>query len=158
MGEENTKPSTRSTTDSVENKTKNQKNNNTPVIVLLVILIAAVLGVGGYFIAKDIISNNSPSQNQSQTTNSQNAESNTAPNNPTNITPAENGASSEATSAIEAGITYAEKRGNEFYVEVQTNGVVAGECVISLTPTSDPTLARTETDDLEPFNKVSLCD
>ena len=82
---------------------------------------------------------------------------NTTPSNNTtpaqDSTPADSGASNE----LEAGITYTEIRGNDYYVEVQVNGQVTGKCDISVLPT-DGGQGPQDDDDLEIRNKVSICD
>jgi len=127
--------------------TSNAKNKNTPVIILLVVLIAAVIGVGAYFIIKDNTKNNSQNTQSIQTT-TQTETKNT--NTPTET-------NSTTTDAIEAGITYTEVRGDDYYIEAQTNGVVSGTCEISLIPANGGT-THTDTDELDAHNKVSICD
>lgn len=131
--------------------TPNAKNKNTPIIVLLAILIIAVIGVGAYFIIKDATKNNSPNTNSTSTTTQTETNSTSSD---TNTTPTPNPNSTEA---IEAGITYTEVRGDDFYIEAQTNGTISGTCEISLIPSAGGT-THSDTDKLNVHNKVSICD
>lgn len=133
-----------------------KKSSNSVIIGLLIALIVAVLCVGGYFIIKDITKNQDTesSQNDNSGTNdSSNNNSqtdNTSDNTPVpEPTPAED--------EIEAGITYSEIRGNDYYIEAQTDGAISGTCEISMVPT-DGGQGHHDTDDLEMKNKVSTCD
>ena len=136
--------------------------NNTPIIALLVILLIAVLGIGGYFIIKDISSgNNDNSSSQSQNTNNKDSGGQSTPsddNTGGNSGNSGNSGGSEqpAISELEAGITYAEKRGVNFYVEVQANDVITGKCDFSLIPT-DGGQGHQNSNDLAPQNKISIC-
>ena len=116
------------------------------IVALLAVLVLAVLGVGGYFIVKDLNHKNKVAET------SQDSADKKKGLEPTK----DDTAASAKEDEIEAGITYAEIRGQEFYVEVQVNGQVEGICEISLTPT-DGSQGSIETDDLEIANKVTLC-
>ncbi|MBQ3325618.1 hypothetical protein IJG79_00495 [Candidatus Saccharibacteria bacterium] len=133
---------------------KEGKSTNTAIIVLLVILIVAVLGVGGYFIVKDITGNNSNNNGSSQTSSKQSADS--GENDNGSSSNSDDGGSETTNNDIEAGITYAEVRGNDYFIELQTNGVVEGKCEISLVPTNGGQ-GHHDTTDLVAANKVSLC-
>lgn len=135
------------------NSAPTSKNKNTPVIILLVVLIIAVIGVGAYFIIKDATKDNSQNSQTTSTTTQTNTK--TTPNN-TNNTPTEN-TNTTTPSEIEAGITYTEVRGNDYYVEAQTNGAISGTCEISLIPSAGGT-TYSDTDELDVQNKVSTCD
>ena len=140
----------------------NNKSNNKVVIALLAVLIIAVGCVGGYFIIKDINKGHegSDANNTSQTSDSKDK---------TDSDKSQGGSSSgdaagsntpalePAQEEIEAGITYAEVRGNDYYIEVQVNGQVNGVCDMSIVPT-DGGQGHHGTDDLEIENKVSICD
>lgn len=133
--------------------------NNTPIIALLVILLIAVLGIGGYFIIKDISSgNNDNSSSQSQNTNNKDSGGQSTPSD--DNTGGNSGDSGESEqpviSELEAGITYAEKRGVNFYVEVQANDVITGKCDFSLIPT-DGGQGHQNSNDLVPQDKISIC-
>lgn len=133
--------------------------NNTPIIALLVILLIAVLGIGGYFIIKDISSgNNDNSSSQSQNTNNKDSGGQSTPSDDnTGGNSGDSGGSEQpAISELEAGITYAEKRGVNFYVEVQANDVITGKCDFSLIPT-DGGQGHQNSNDLAPQNKISIC-
>ena len=133
--------------------------NNTPIIALLVILLIAVLGIGGYFIIKDISSgNNDNSSSQSQNTNNKDSDGQSTPSDDNTGGNSGNSGGSEqpAISELEAGITYAEKRGVNFYVEVQANDVITGRCDFSLIPT-DGGQGHQNSNDLAPQNKISIC-
>ncbi|MBR3233339.1 hypothetical protein IKG12_00545 [Candidatus Saccharibacteria bacterium] len=133
--------------------------NNTSIIALLVILLIAVLGIGGYFIIKDISSgNNDNSSSQSQNTNNKDSGGQSTPSDDnTGGNSGDSGGSEQpAISELEAGITYAEKRGVNFYVEVQANDVITGRCDFSLIPT-DGGQGHQNSNDLAPQNKISIC-
>ena len=133
----------------------NEKSTNTPVIVLLVVLIVAVLGIGGYFIIKDITgsndNNNSSSSSQSSTTPS-------GDNGGSSSGGSSSGSSSDqpVSTDIEAGITFAERRSANFHVEVQTNGALAGTCEFTLTPVNGGSVHHADGALVEQ-NKVSIC-
>ena len=133
----------------------NKNNSNSKIIIsLLAVLIIAVLGVGGYFVVKDATKKQEPESSQNSTNNSssnQNSSSGSSTSN--NATPTPEPAQEE----IEAGITYAEIRGNDFYIEAQVNGAPSGTCEISLVPTNGGQ-GHHETDNLEIENKISVCD
>lgn len=133
--------------------------NNTPIIALLVILLIAVLGIGGYFIIKDISSgNNDNSSSQSQNTNNKDSGGQSTPSDDNTGGNSGNSGGSEqsAISELEAGITYAEKRGVNFYVEVQANDAITGRCDFSLIPT-DGGQGHQNSNDLAPQDKISIC-
>ena len=134
--------------------TGNKSNNNKVIIVLLSVLIVAVLGIGGFFIVRTLTSDNNQNTSESSTSNSTSSNTQQPTNN--SSTPTNNSAPSETTEPIEAGFTYTEVRGNDYYIEVQTNGAIAGTCDISLVPTNG-TNGHHDTDDLEMSNKVSTC-
>ena len=136
-----------------------KNNSNTLIIVLLSVLIVAVLVVGGYFIIKDLSHKNDNSGNQSsqsQSVEKAKDEGSEKQDDGQKIAPAEEN-DDTVSNEIEAGITYAEVRGNDFYVEVQVNGQVTGKCDISVMPTNG-TQGHQDDDDLEIRNKVSICD
>lgn len=149
--------------------TRKVKDKNTLIIVLLSILIVAVVGIGGYFVIADIVKNNSPdtSQNEDSRRNRPSRKSSNSNANTNNGTSNKESASTDSSSngadtstntgGIEAGITYAEIRGDDFYIEAQANGAVEGNCVVSITPT-DGSQGYTDTSDLDVHNKVSICD
>lgn len=130
------------------------KSNNKLVVTLLAVLIVAVLGVGGYFIVKDL--NNKNSSNNSNGSNSSQNSSQQDSSNESN-TPDEGGSQTADSGEIEAGITYAEIRGQDFYIEAQINGQVSGTCEIYLTP-ADGSQGHYDDDDIEIRNKVSICE
>ena len=133
-----------------------KSNSNTLIVALLGVLIVAVVGVGGYFIARDVISRNDTQS--SQPSHADSGGGTEKKNDESKQTTPDNSASEEAVvDEIEAGITYAEVRGNDFYVEVQVNGQVTGRCDISVMPTNG-TQGHQDDDDLEIRNKVSICD
>lgn len=133
-----------------------KSNSNTLIVVLLSVLIVAVLAVGGYFIIKDIRNKDDDSDNHSSQVEPAEKKESEKQDDDQKIAPAEE--SDDAVSnEIEAGITYAEVRGNDFYVEVQVNGQVTGRCDISVMPTNG-TQGHQDDDDLEIRNKVSICD
>ncbi|MBR3232876.1 hypothetical protein IKF74_01120 [Candidatus Saccharibacteria bacterium] len=135
------------------------KSNNKMVVALLAVLIVAVLGVGGYFVVKDLNSKKSDDSSQEQGGKDDKKDSGQDDPTPTpdpEPTPTPDPEPTPAPSEIEAGITYSEIRSNDFYVEVQVSGQVAGTCDISVTPTSGGQ-GHHDTDDLEIQNKVSLC-
>ena len=152
----------------MEDKKPNKTNNkNTPVIILLAVLVAAVLGVGGYFVVKDMNSKKSDESSQTGGKTDGKGDGGSADGG-SSVTPTPSGGSSDVSPSgssdipstpeeIEAGITYAEIRGNDFYVEVQANGQVPGTCEISVLPTNGGQ-GHHDTDDLEVKNKVSICD
>lgn len=123
------------------------KPNGKMIVALLAVLVLAVLGVGGYFIVKDLNNKNKAAET------SQDAAEKKKGLEPTK----DDTETSAKEEEIEAGITYAEIRGQEFYVEVQVNGQVEGTCEFSLIP-ADGSQGSTRTDDLEIANKVTLCD
>lgn len=130
------------------------KSNNKLVITLLAVLIVAVLGVGGYFIVKDL-NNKNNSNNSSESNSSQNASQQESSSKST--TPEVNGGQTTDSEEIEAGITYAEIRGQDFYIEAQINGQVTGTCDIYLTPV-DGVQGQYDDDEIEIRNKVSICE
>lgn len=158
---------------------ENNSSTNKPVIILLVVLIVAVLGVGGFLIVRDLTRGNKDadsSQTQDNKTkdggdNSQTqggSDSGQAQSDQTQggsdgsqTQGGDQGGSTPsgdqpASTDIDAGITYAEVRKNDFYIEVQTNGAIPGTCDISLLPTNGGQGHR-ESVSLEESNKVSLC-
>lgn len=136
----------------------NNKTSNKVIIALLVVLIAAVVCVGGYFIIKDINKDHDDDKdNTSQTTDDkdnsgQSQGSSSGSDTSGGSTPAPEPAQDE----LEAGITYTEVRGNDYFIEVQVNGQVNGSCDISIVPTSGGQ-GHHETDELEVMNKISVC-
>ena len=128
------------------------KSNNKVIIVLLSVLIVAVLGIGGFFIVKSLNNNNQKTNESS--TNTSTSENTQKPSN--NSTTPTNTTTDDSASPIEAGFTYTEVRNNNYYIEVQTNGAITGTCDISIVPTNG-TEGHHDTDDLEVYNKVSLC-
>ena len=135
----------------------NMKSANTPVIVLLAMILIAVLGIGGYFLVKDITSpKKDDSSSQTQNNDNNNNNNNNNQNNPTPDNGG-NGNNDQPVSAdIDAGITVAEIQGNNFHIELQTNGVIYGQCDISLIPT-DGSQGPHSTVSLNADNKISVC-
>ncbi|MBR2726071.1 hypothetical protein IKE87_02285 [Candidatus Saccharibacteria bacterium] len=146
------------TNSKVSSKMSRMKGNtdNRIVITMLGVLIAIVLCVGGYFVIKDMNKNNSNNGGTSQTTggggNSGQAQGGSSSDSSGSNTPAPAPAPEE----LEAGITFAEVRSNNYHVEAQVNGQVNGNCDITVVPTSGGEGPH-ETDDLEISNKVSIC-
>lgn len=141
--------------------TENKQSNNKVVIALLVVLIVMVGFVGGYFIVKDITKGNDDSDKNgtSQQTNGGQSQSGSSDSGDSGNT--SGGGSSTPTpepaqDEIVAGITYAEKRSNDFYIEAQVDGQVNGKCDISIVPT-DGSQGHHETEELEISNKISVC-
>lgn len=134
----------------------NEKPTNTPVIVLLVVLIVAVLGIGGYFIIKDITGSND--NNSSSSSSSQSSTTPSGDNGGSSSGGSSSGSSSDqpVSTDIEAGITYAERRSANFHVEVQTNGALAGTCEFTLTPVNGGSVRHADGALVEQ-NKVSIC-
>ena len=134
----------------------NEKSTNTPVIVLLVVLIVAVLGIGGYFIIKDITGSND--NNSSSSSSSQSSTTPSGDNGGSSSGGSSSGSSSDqpVSTDIEAGITFAERRSANFHVEVQTNGALAGTCEFTLTPVNGGSVHRADGALVEQ-NKVSIC-
>ena len=133
-----------------------KNNSNTLIIVLLSVLIVAVLGVGGYFIIKDVTDRNDNSDSHSSQVQPTEKKESEKQDESQKVVPADD-KKEEVSNEIEAGITYAEIRGNDFYVEVQVNGQVTGKCDISVMPTNG-SQGHQDDDDLEIRNKVSICD
>ncbi len=131
------------------------KSSNKVIIGLLIALIVAVLCVGGYFVIKDIVKNQDNESSQNDSSSDDSDKNNSQGDDTSDVTPAPEPA--PAQDEIEAGITYSEIRGNDYYIEVQTNGAISGTCEISLMPT-DGGQGHHETDDLDVQNKVSICD
>ena len=134
----------------------NEKSTNTPVIVLLVVLIVAVLGIGGYFIIKDITGSND--NNSSSSSSSQSSTTPSGDNGGSSSGESSSGSSSDqpVSTDIEAGITFAERRSANFHVEVQTNGALAGTCEFTLTPVNGGSVHHADGALVEQ-NKVSIC-
>ena len=134
----------------------NEKSTNTPVIVLLVVLIVAVLGIGGYFIIKDITGSNDNSSSSSSS--SQSSTTPSGDNGGSSSGGSSSGSSSDqpVSTDIEAGITFAERRSANFHVEVQTNGALAGTCEFTLTPVNGGSVHHADGALVEQ-NKVSIC-
>lgn len=143
------------------------RSSNKTIIILLSVLIIIAAGVGGYFIIKDAMNSNvadtsggdNGNQDNGKTTPSDQPSSGSEDdkgNKGDGQQPASGDSDDDKSSTIEAGITYAEVRNQNFYVEVQTNGAITGSCEISIMPTSGGQ-GSTHTADLEPQNKVSLC-
>lgn len=134
----------------------NEKSTNTPVIVLLVVLIVAVLGIGGYFIIKDITGSND--NNSSSSSSSQSSTTPSGDNGGSSSGGSSSGSSSDqpVSTDIEAGITFAERRSANFHVEVQTNGALAGTCEFTLTPVNGGSVHHADGALVEQ-NKVSIC-
>lgn len=142
----------------------NNKTSNKVIIALLAVLIAAVVCVGGYFIIKDINKDHDDDKdNTSQTTDDKDKSDSGQSQGGTS----DGGASGDTSGSntpipepdqdeIEAGITYTEVRGNDYFIEVQVNGQVNGSCDISIVPTSGGQ-GHHETDELEVMNKISVC-
>ena len=134
----------------------NEKSTNTPVIVLLVVLIVAVLGIGGYFIIKDITGSND--NNSSSSSSSQSSTTPSGDNGGSSSGGSSSGSSSDqpVSTDIEAGITFAERRSANFHVEVQTNGALADTCEFTLTPVNGGSVHHADGALVEQ-NKVSIC-
>lgn len=134
----------------------NEKSTNTPVIVLLVVLIVAVLGIGGYFIIKDITGSND--NNSSSSSSSQSSTTPSGDNGGSSSGGSSSGSSSDqpVSTDIEAGITFAERRSANFHVEVQTNGALAGTCEFTLTPVNGGSVHHADGALVEQ-NKISVC-
>ena len=132
-----------------------KKSTNNVIIGLLIVLIVAVLCVGGYFVIKDITKNQDAesSQNKNSDTNDSNKNNSQDDTSDVTLTPEPAPAEDE----IEAAIIYSEVRGNDYYIEAQTNGAISGTCEISMVPTNGGQ-GHHETDDLDVQNKVSTCD
>lgn len=138
------------------------KSSNRVVITLLAVLIMAVVCVGGYFIIKDInkdhddddkngTSQTSDDKDKGGSDQSQGGSS--GDDAPGSSTPTSKPTQEE----IEAEITHAEVRSNNYYIEAQVNGQVTGTCDISIVPTSGGQGHHGD-DDLEIENGVSTCD
>ena len=149
------------------------KSTNKPIIVLLVVILIAVLGIGGYFIIKDIASSNKDnSSSQSQNQNNDNNNSDQGGSTPSGGDSGDSGNSGDGGNSgdsgdggssdqpvstdIDASITVAETRGVNFHIEAQTNGVIYGKCDISLVPT-DGTQGHHNTVDLAVAGQNSVC-
>ena len=141
---------------------QNNKSTNKVIVALLSVLIVVVLCVGGFFIIKEIRDDHDDDDKKgsSQTTDDksksdsgQSQGGSTGGNADSGSTPTPE----PAQDALDAGITYAEVRGNDYYIEVQVNGQVSGRCDISIVPTSGGQGHHGD-DDLEIKNKVSICD
>ena len=143
----------------------NNNSSNKVIVALLSVLVAAVVCIGGYFIIRDINGNHgddksstsqgsgnndkgSSSQSQSGSSSSSSSSSDTSGSSTPTPQPVEN--------EIAAGITYAEVRGNDYYIEVQADGQINGTCDIVMVPTNGGQGPH-GTDDLEISNKVSIC-
>ena len=164
-----------------ENNRNNSKNK--PVIILLSVLIAAVLGVGGYIVIRDISrggkddnssqnqnndSQNSQSQDGGDSSQSQDSgDSGQSQDSGSSSQPQDNpgdqggstpsgGSDQPASTDIDASITYAEVRKNDFYIEAQTNGVISGTCEMSLLPANGGQ-GHHETVNLVAGDNVSVC-
>ena len=138
------------------------KSSNKVVITLLAVLILAVVCVGGYFIIKDISKKHDDNDENgtSQTTDdkdrgdsgqSQGGSSDDDTSGSSTPTP------EPTQEGIDALITHAEVRGNDYYIEAQVNEQVNGACDISLMPTNGGQGHHGD-DDLEIENGVSTCD
>ena len=139
----------------------NNKSNNKVIIALLAVLIIAVVCVGGYFIIKDINKGRDDDKDNTSQTTDDKKKSDSGTSQGGSSGGGEDGGSTPtpepAQDELEAGITYAERRGNDYYIEVQVNGQVNGRCDISIVPTSGGEGHHGD-DDLEIQNKVSICD
>ena len=132
------------------------KSSNKVIIGLLIALIVAVLCVGGYFVIKDITKNQDAESSQNNYSSSNDSNKNNSQSDDTSdVTPTPEPAPAE--DEIEAAIIYSEVRGNDYYIEAQTNGAISGTCEISMVPTNGGQ-GHHETDDLDVQNKVSTCD
>ena len=131
------------------------KSSNKVIIGLLIALIAAVLCVGGYFIIKDITKNQDAESSQNKNSDTNDSNKNNSQDDTSDVTPTPEPAPAE--DEIEAAIIYSEIRGNDYYIEAQTNGAISGTCEISMVPTNGGQ-GHHETDDLDVQNKVSTCD
>ena len=136
----------------------NNNSNNKIIIALLGVLIAAILIVGGYFIIKDLNKDKDDDHDDipdtSQTTDKDSDQNDKdQPDSGSTVEPA----TPSAPEGIEASITHAEVRGNDYYIEAQTSGIVYGTCDISIMPTNGGQ-GHHETDDLEPVGNASTCD
>ena len=132
------------------------KSSNKVIIGLLIALIVAVLCVGGYFVIKDITKNQDAESSQSSDdSGKKDSNKNNSQDDTSNVTPTPEPAPAE--DEIEAAIIYSEIRGNDYYIEAQTNGAISGTCEISMVPTNGGQ-GHHETDDLDVQNKVSTCD
>lgn len=111
------------------------RSTNTPIIVLLTAILIAVLGFGGYFLTRDIISLNSGSS-QTQNTDNNSDQGNTDPSSGDSGNSGSGGNSDQPVSTdINASITVAETQGVNFHIEAQTSGVIDGKCDVTLVPT-----------------------
>ena len=157
----------------MENKefTENNQTNksNKAIIALLSVLIIMVTFVGGYFIIKDITKSNDDSDknstsqqtNDSKDKNSSGQSQSGSSDSSDDSSSTASGGSSTPTSdptqeEIEADITYAEVRSNNYYIEAQINGQINGTCEISVIPTNG-SQGHHETEEIEISNKVSIC-
>lgn len=130
------------------------RSTNAPVIVLLAGILIAVLGFGGYFVVKDIISTNNSS---SQTQNTDNNNSDQDNLDPSGGNSGNSGSSDQPVSTdIDATIITAETRGVNFHIEAQTTGVIDGKCDITLVPT-DGSQGHHETVALSAVDQNSIC-
>ena len=153
---------------------KRNRTSNKPVIILLVVLILAVLGVGGYFIIKDVTKKNDETQQEEKkeeketetgektegssttSTGSSASSSSDSSSNSSNDNGNSSTSTSDSSEPLEAGI-YHEATGNNYLVQAQINGQVSGACDISIVPT-DGSQGQSATADIEIANKVSLCE
>lgn len=131
------------------------KSSNKVIIGLLIALIVAVLCVGGYFVIKDITKNQDAESSQNKNSDTNDSNKNNSQDDTSDVTPTPEPAPAE--DEIEAAIIYSEIRGNDYYIEAQTNGAISGTCEISMVPTNGGQ-GHHETDDLDVQNKVSTCD
>lgn len=141
--------------------TENKQSNNKVVVALLVVLIVMVACVGGYFVIKDITKSNDNGDKNSTSQQTNGGQSQGGSSDSGNSGSTSGGGSSTPTpepaqNEIVAGITYAEKRSNNFYIEAQVDGQVNGKCDISVVPT-DGSQGHHETEELEISNKISVC-
>lgn len=133
------------------------RSTNTPIIVLLTAILIAVLGFGGYFLARDIISINNGSSQTQNTDNNNSGQGNTDPSSGDSGNSGSGGSSDQPIIAdIDASITIAETQGVNFHIEAQTSGIVDGKCDVTLTPT-DGTQGHHDVVDLNVVGQNSVC-
>ncbi|MDO5481342.1 MAG: hypothetical protein Q4F60_03300 [Candidatus Saccharibacteria bacterium] len=141
---------------------ESNKPNNKVIISLLAVLIVMVAGFGCYFVIRDVNRSQDNKDNTSQTTDdkdkgsSDQPASSDDPSIPTSTPSSDTPTPEPAQVDIVAGITYAEVRSNNFFIEAQVDGQVNGTCDISVVPTNGGQ-GHHETAELEISNKISVC-
>ena len=141
---------------------KNNSSNNKVVVALLAVLIVVVLCIGGYFIVKSNSSNDDNNKNDSSQTSddksgSDSGQSQGGDASSGDASSSDTPAPAPAQTDLDAMITYAEVRSNDYYIEAQVNEQVNGTCDISIVPI-DGSQGHHDTDDLEIKNTGSVCD